>query len=154
LYSDDAATVMAFFETAADYVTLESGAAPTQKTVEDFFLERPPHVHADATWHFGAFDGDVLCGVIGTLKGYPEPEDAYIGLLLLSRLARGRGIGPRLLNKATKVARAQGAIRQLVAVLDANPKGRAFWSREGFVLDRTFAPSDDSHTRHRMTRSI
>jgi GNAT superfamily N-acetyltransferase len=145
---------MVFFETAADYVTLESGAAPTQKTVEDFFLERPPHLDADATWHFGAFDGGVLCGVIGTLMGFPDPDDAYIGLLVLSPSVRGRGIGPRLLNEATATVRAQGAIRQLVAVLEANPKGRAFWSREGFVLERTFAPSAYNHTRHRMTRSI
>jgi len=47
-----------------------------------------------------------------------------------------------------------GGRRRLIAVLDANPKGRAFWEREGFVLAKTFEPTLDQHIRHRMIRKI
>jgi len=150
----DRQIVGAVFATAADYVTLETGAAPDDKTVVEFFDERPPSVGPDDALHFGLFEDDNPMGLLGICFGYPEPTDCYIGLLLLCKDARGLGFGPKALAHATNVARARGMKRQLVAVLDENPKGRAFWNREGFVLDQTFAPTDDRHTRHRLIRAI
>ena len=37
-----------------------------------------------------------------------------------------------MLREAEAIAQGEGATRLLVAVLDANPRGRAFWTREGF----------------------
>ncbi len=61
--------------------------------------------------------------------GYPEAGDAYIGLMLLATEARGQGLGTMFLDHLTDLARARGARRQLLAVLDANPRGRRFWER-------------------------
>ena len=46
---------------------------------------------------------------------------------------------------------------ELVAVLEANPKARAFWLREGFVPEQYFPASPDDplgHARCRMTRDL
>jgi len=148
----DRHTVAVLFSSAADYVTLATGSAPNIATVDKFFEERPPNVSPEND--FGAYEGEHLIGIAGMLFGYPHENDAYIGLLLISPGARGMGTGAHLLTHLTNVARARGMTRQLVAVLDANPKGRAFWDREGFVFETTFPPSDDHHTRHRLTRAI
>jgi GNAT superfamily N-acetyltransferase len=95
-----------------------------------------------------------LLGILGVVFGYPDANDSYIGLLLLAPQARGSGVGGQALAHATALARARGSTRQLVAVLDNNPKGRAFWDREGFALEKSFPPTKDGHTRHRMTRAI
>jgi GNAT superfamily N-acetyltransferase len=100
------------------------------------------------------FDADRLIGILGVVFGYPDATDSYIGLLLLAPYARDRGVGGRALAHATTLGRARGSTRQLVAVLDNNPKGRAFWDREGFALEKSFPPTEDRHTRHRMTRAI
>jgi GNAT superfamily N-acetyltransferase len=146
--------VARFFSSAADYVMLEHGQAPDARMVDAFFDERPPSVAPENTLQFGMFEAEHLIGVAGMLYGFPEKTDAYIGLMLLSPGARGHGNGPRILGHMTSLARARGMRRQLVAVLDANPKGRAFWEREGFALSQTFAPTDDEHTRHRLIRAI
>ncbi|MCF2871656.1 GNAT family N-acetyltransferase [Octadecabacter sp. G9-8] len=151
---NDRHIVASFFAAAADYVTLETGAPPKAATTQDFFDDRPPNVAPDDVQRLGLFEHEHLVGLLAFSFGYPEPTDCYIGLLLLSPGLRGQGNGPRALAHATSLARARGMRRQLVAVLDANPKARAFWEREGFVWEQTFAPSDDAHSRHRLIREI
>lgn len=146
--------VARLFERAADYVMLEHGQVPDADTVDDFFDDRPPHIAPEDSLHFGLLEDQNLIGIAGMLFGFPDKTDAYIGLMLLAPEARGRGNGAQLLSHLTGVARARGAQRQLIAVLDANPKGRTFWEREGFVLEKTFEPTLDQHIRHRMTRKI
>lgn len=142
------------FARAADYVMLEDGRAPDQATTDDFFNERAPNVGADDAVHIGMFDADHLLGILGVVFGYPEANDSYIGLLLLEPSARSSGIGAHVLAHATTLARGRGSTRQLVAVLDNNPKGSAFWERAGFALEKSFPPTKDGQTRHRMTRAI
>ena len=150
----DRAAVARLFADAADYVLLEDGRAPDEATTDSFFNERPPNVGAADAVHIGMFDADRLLGILGVVFGYPDANDSYIGLLLLAPQARGSGVGGQALAHATALARARGSIRQLVAVLDQNPKGRAFWDREAFALEKSFPPTKDGHTRHRMTRAI
>jgi hypothetical protein len=59
-----------------------------------------------------------------------------------------------MLATATHFARGRGVKRLFIAVLDANPMGRAFWEREGFEFEQTFPPTDDAHKRHRMVREV
>lgn len=150
----DRREVARFFERAADYIMLEHGKVPDADAVDNFFDDRPSHIAAEDSLQFGQFEDQKLLGIAGMLFGFPDKTDAYIGLLLFSPEARGRGNGVQLLSHLTSVAQARGARRQLIAVLDANPQGRAFWEREGFVLEKTYQPTLDRHIRHRMTRNI
>lgn len=142
---------------AADYSLLEHGRAPMAADVAAFFASCVPGGNLAEAVKLGFWQDGVLLGFIEMSFGYPEPNDAYIGLLMLDKAARGAGIGPQLLAKATRRAHAKGATRQLVAVLDANPRGRAFWQREGFRPERHFPASPDDplgHARCRMTRAL
>ena len=150
----DSAALAAFFERAADYVTLETGNPPDSTTVADFFGDAPPECPPDGLVHMGLFDGDAIIGVLAMSFGYPQAEDNYIGYLVLAQPARGYGRGAAALAHASMIAQARGATRQLVAVLESNPKARAFWEREGFILEQSFPDSGDGHIRHRLTRPI
>lgn len=152
--STDLALAADLFSRAADYVMLEDGVPPDDRRVIDFFEDRPPKVGTDSAAHFGLFEGTRIIGLLGMVFGYPEVTDAYIGLLLIDPAMRGKGLGVKALAHAEQVAKDRNAERLLIAVLDANPKGRAFWEREGFVWERTFKLSGDAHTRYRMTRAI
>jgi GNAT superfamily N-acetyltransferase len=150
----DRATVARLFPDAADYVLPEYGRAPDEATMDNYFNERPPNVGAEDAVHIRMFDADSLIGILGVVFGYPDATDSYIGLLLLAPHALGKGVGGHAVAHAATLAKARGSTRQLVAVLDNNPKGRAFWKREGFVLEKSFLPTNDGYIRHRMMRAI
>ena len=47
--------------------------------------------------------------------------------------AQNSGIGIKFLEHVERLARQAGAQKLFLAVLSINPKGRAFWEREGFL---------------------
>lgn len=98
-----------------------------------------------------------LAAIANMSFGFPETGDAYIGLMLIAPEFRNRGIGPRLLSHLFSAARARSATRMLLAVLDANPRGHAFWLRMGFAdtahrVNRQFG--DQTHGLVRMMRPL
>lgn len=93
-----------------------------------------------------------LSGVAEVSYGFPEPTDAYLGLMLLGPWAQGAGHGKVLLARAEALARGRGAPRLFLAVLEANPRGRAFWEREGFRA--TGLSRVDAVTGHRIHRLV
>jgi ribosomal protein S18 acetylase RimI-like enzyme len=97
-------------------------------------------------------DDQRLSGVAELSFGFPEPTDAYLGLMLLGPWAQGVGHGCAFLAHAETLARARGAATLYLAVLDANPRGRAFWTRQGFRP--TGLRRQDDATGHWVERLI
>lgn len=154
----DAAAVASLFARAADYVWLETGRSPGPETVADFFEDAPPIAPPRPPVHLGAWgpDGD-LHGIASMAWGFPDPSDAYIGLLLLDPAQRGQGLGRRMVAHLAAEAAAAGAQRILAAVLAENPRAHAFWRREGFQDLWTAPPArlgDRTHVRIRMARPV
>ena len=153
----DRAAVIALFTAATDYTTLERGAADPEALTEEFFTDAPPGIDPATSLRLGLFAGARLLGKADAAFGWPEARDAYIGLMIFDPAARGAGHGARLLREIEARARARGATRLLIAALEANPKGRAFWAREGFTLEQTFPDRDygsQTHTVHRMVKPL
>jgi ribosomal protein S18 acetylase RimI-like enzyme len=156
-HQSDRAQVADLFARAADYVLLESGLPPAPDAADDFFTEAPPGKTAADCIHVGLFNDHRLDAMATVSFGYPEPTDAYIGLLIVDAAQRRRGLGHDLADHILTVSRNHAAQRLLIAVLDDNPKGRAFWAKMGFMHEKTFPPAPDApmpHIRHRMTRAL
>ncbi|WP_159453106.1 GNAT family N-acetyltransferase [Pseudooctadecabacter jejudonensis] len=153
-YSEDAQAVRAVFDVAADYITLETGHPADDAYVADFFADRPPTVTEGACFHLGAEQDGTLVGVAAYLFGYPSALDCYIGMMVFDPAVRGQGLGRTLVSHIVAKATQRGARRMLIAVLDENRKGRAFWESNGFTYEQTFAPTSDRHTRHRLIRQL
>ncbi|WP_051228010.1 GNAT family N-acetyltransferase [Pleomorphomonas oryzae] len=147
----DFGAVESVYRRAADYLALESGLTP-DAAAHAFFEERPPASTED-TLKFGICGNDDALVAIGDLAfGYPEADDAYLGLLLLVPEARGEGLGQAILCEVKKLARARRASRLLIGVLDANQRARTFWERQGFELDQTSGPHALGNRRHIVHR--
>ncbi len=147
----DLGSVEAVYRCAADYLALESGLTPAE-AARAFFEDRPP-ASAEVPLKFGVVGNDDGLVAIGDLAfGHPERGDAYLGLLLLAPQARGKGLGAAILYEVKRLARARGASRLLVGVLDANTRARAFWQQQGFTLERTSGPYSFGHRRHIVHR--
>ncbi|MEO8244535.1 MAG: GNAT family N-acetyltransferase [bacterium] len=152
----DRAMVDAFFRTAADYIRLERGEDSGSEVTEEFFTDTPPGCDPSANLKFGLFDSEMI-GVADLAFGYPGPTDGYIGLMIISPAARGRGAGPVLLRYLEHLARARHMQGLYLGVLDANPKGRAFWEREGFTLalaNRPVTIGTKTQIAHRLGKAL
>lgn len=137
---------------------LETGTEPSDATVADFFTDCPPGSDLAASCKLGMFMPDgALVAIADMAFGYPETDDAYIGLLLIDQNRRDLGLGRIFLDHLTGTARARNATRLLIAVLDENTRGRAFWEREGFCLLQSFPDFKaglKTHVVHRMARPL
>ena len=86
---------------------------------------------------------------------FRKPRDGYLGLMLLDPEFRGRGLGKTLLAEAEARARERGAGRLYLGVLQANPRGRAFWQRQGFAATGVSrADPETGHVIHRLGKDL
>ena len=145
----DHARLMDLALRAADYARLESGREPDDGWVRETTRDAPPGVPPEDVLLFGLEREDgALSGWLGALRGFYAPGEWYVGLLLLDPAARGQGEGARLFGHLRDMARADGARLLRIAVLEANPRARRFWEREGFTRLAKSVEGEDGHTRH------
>ncbi|MFN6951680.1 MAG: GNAT family N-acetyltransferase [Albidovulum sp.] len=132
LFPSETTLVAQFYRESPDYWLLAEGRCDPKSQAQDFFTDIPPNCDPAESRRLGLFLNHRLSGVAELSFGFPDPGDAYLGLMLLGPWARGVGHGRSFLAHAEGLARAHHAPRLCLAVLDANPRGRAFWEREGF----------------------
>ena len=154
----DTAIVADLFHRAADYVLLESGHAPSQAEVTDFFTGGPPGIDQSRSLHFGLFlPDDQLAAIAGAIFGFPKPDDAYLGLLLIDPAHRGKRLGQQMVDHICAASKTQGADRILIAVLEENVKAHRFWSKMGFTEEMRSQPKQigvKTHVQIRMARAL
>ncbi|MEU7418139.1 bifunctional GNAT family N-acetyltransferase/NUDIX hydrolase [Streptomyces antibioticus] len=77
-----------------------------------------------------------LVGVVITLARHPDPADPdpWIGLLIVDAAVQGQGHGRRIAERVEARFRQAGRTAVRLAVLDANPKGLAFWTALGYEV--------------------
>jgi GNAT superfamily N-acetyltransferase len=128
----DRAAVQSLYESAADYWALDRLAPDPETQSAEFFTDAPPNCDPKQSHRLGLFLEDRLAGIAELSFGFPDPCDAYLGLMIFAPWARGQSFGSTLLRDLETRARANASKQVFLGVLDANPKGRAFWLREGF----------------------
>jgi len=142
----------------ADYVSMETGEPPGETHVTEFFEDVPPGRTLDDALKLGIFDDDrAAIGLIDIFRGYRKPGDWYIGLLMIDPAVRGQGIGRWVLEWIAGAARADGATRLLLCVLEENGRARAFWEKQGFTLHRVTPPwtsGRKTHIRFELQRPV
>jgi len=146
----EAPLIAQFYREAPEYWLLAEGAVEAERQAAEFFTDAPPNSDPAQSHRLGLFLKGRLSGVAEVSYGFPDPDDAYLGLMLLGPWEQGTGHGRAFLAHAKALARIRGAPRLYLAVLDANPRGRAFWLREGF--SPTGLVRQDADTGHRVKR--
>ena len=153
LPESDLPAVALFLQEAADYYILADGEAPGPTAARDYFTTCPPGCDPLQSHRLGLFREGRLAGLAELSFGFPAPGDAYLGLMILAPWLRGQGHGARLLSHIEVLARAAGAPTLYLAVLEANPRGRAFWEREGFRATG-ITRQDDRNLIHRLAKPL
>lgn len=155
LFPSETALVAQFYREAPDYWILAEGRVDAERQAQDFFTDAPPNCDPAQSDRLGLFVNQRLSGVAEVSYGFPEPNDAYLGLMILGPWAQGAGHGRSFLAHVETLARKRHAARLYLAVLDINPRGRAFWEREGFT-DTGLSRKDalTGHTTYRLRKAL
>ncbi|GAB2461665.1 GNAT family N-acetyltransferase [Xylanimonas ulmi] len=141
LSAQDAPLAQALLVWDPGYSERVTGAAPAPSDGERLFAARPPGVGADAKAVLGFFDdasprdGQGLVALVDLVRGYPAPDVAFIGLLMVDGRRQGRGYGrAAYLLAEDHVRRAWPEVRTLrLAIVDTNAPGAVpFWESFGF----------------------
>lgn len=144
--------VAELFLASADFVMLTEGVAPGPAQVAGFFKGVPPGCDIAQSVKVGLFEADLLLGIADMAFGFPEAADAYIGLMLITPNARGKGLGKALLSLLEEEARARGAERMFAGLVEANTGARDFWLREGFMPVKRTGPARVGARSHMLLR--
>jgi GNAT superfamily N-acetyltransferase len=151
----DRAAVSALLTAAADYYDLWLHRAPAEAEVEDVFTAAPPGCDPAASHRIGLWLDGALSGVAELSFGFPNPGDAYLGLMILAPHVRRAGHGRRLLTHVETLARTAAAQHLYLAVLGANTAGRAFWQAQGFTPTGVHRhDADTGHLIHRLVKPL
>src|SRR5262249_39780418 len=106
---NDEAQIQALFESDPDYFRLVQGAAPGPAEAKDVLSELPEGKEYRDKFVYALFDRDgVLAVVIDLLRGYPNDETWYLGLIFVAPTRRDMGLGTRVLEAISAHVREQG----------------------------------------------
>jgi ribosomal protein S18 acetylase RimI-like enzyme len=152
----DLPTVRAFYGEASDYWFLADRRPPGEAKAAEFFTDAPPGCDPAASQRLGLFPENARMGGVAVLSfGFPSAFDAYIDLLLIAPYLRGQGHGAAVVQALEDRARARGMRGMYLAVLAANPRGWAFWEKQGYQntgLSRR--DPDTGHLLHRLGKAL
>ncbi|MBY5935512.1 GNAT family N-acetyltransferase [Tateyamaria omphalii] len=147
-WPEDGPRILDLCNRASDYVMLDKGRAPDLAYVKSEMTHAPPSVPPHQIWCWGHMQADgSLDAIVTCLKGYYEPNDWYLGLLLLDQAVRNAGLGTQMARHVIEQAQADHANCVRIAVLDTNPRARGFWERAGFKYEKSMT-GGDGHMRH------
>lgn len=149
----DRAIVADLLDRAQDYYHLWKGHAPGPTEVDEVFHDVPPGCNPAASHRLGLFLDGTLSGLAEMSFGFPTAQDAYLGLMILAPQMRGQGHGAYFSAHMADLARNTGAQNLYLAVLQANPRGAAFWARMGF-RPTGVSRSDGPHLLYRLVKPL
>ncbi len=130
---EDTATLLGLFEQAREYFLLVEGKLPTFEYALDDLSALPPGKQLQEKCYGSYWKDGALVGCMEIVRGYPEPDIAYLGLLLFGQTQQGRGYGVVAMSHVSALARSWGCTKLRLAVIDKNARGLRFWQRQGFV---------------------
>ena len=128
----DIDALYALFQETAEYSLLVEGKLPTRDEARGELTGLPPGLGLSDKFFLGFWMDRTLVGCAEILRGYPEAQIAYLGLLLFSPAHQGRGLGVLALDRLTELMRSWHCRELRLAVIDKNVRALRFWEREGF----------------------
>lgn len=150
----DLPAIAAFYADAADYWLMAEGQLDPAQKAADFFTDTPPGCNAAQSHRLGFFAENTLTGLAEVSFGFPNPKDAYLGLMIFAPRFRDRGFGQIFLAHIETAARSAGAPNLYLAVLEKNLRGAAFWARMGFHPTGVSGTSTTPYVTHRLHRLV
>ncbi|HHQ4721429.1 TPA: GNAT family N-acetyltransferase [Aeromonas veronii] len=157
LQTSDASALQRLFEQAPSYQAAVSNDPLSAQAGEEELVASPSGLPLSDKHLIGRWEQGELTAVIDLLRGYPNPDTAYLGLLLVGEPWQGSGRGQSLYLhactlaswqagklaswqagklaswQAGKLASSWGATRLRLSMIASNESALSFWLRRGFT---------------------
>jgi GNAT superfamily N-acetyltransferase len=104
------------------------GHTEAQAVLEDL----PPGKSAHDKIVLGLWLDGALVGCADLVIGYPRPEVAFVGLLLVAEELQGCGLGTVAFAELARRAQDRGCERMRLGVAQGHTQAEHFWTRRGF----------------------
>ncbi len=141
LDEDDSPAIQEVFDKSLDFMLLVDGHPASPDAGREEFNDLPPGKSPADLFIFGIVRREGgLAGLLEVLRGYPEENTWWIGLLLLTPEGRSRGLGAGVLQGFVNHVRSTGAASIMLGVVEENTSAHRFWSRMGFEQVRRTEP--------------
>jgi len=135
-------------EAAPDYFQRITGSAPGAAAGQSTFAALPPGKDYEDKFVWGLYEGDAMIGCADVIRGYPTPEKAVIGLLLLVEARQRKGLGRAFAALVEQAIGAWPAIERLrIGVAASNPGALAFWRKLGYIETGEIKPAGPDFVR-------
>jgi ribosomal protein S18 acetylase RimI-like enzyme len=119
-----------------DFFQCIEGQPGGRETAAELLGPLAPDVSSGEKSLVGVEMGGDLVGVVELLAGFPQPQEWYVGLLLLHPELRGAGAGTAIWDHLRQRMTQEGATSVRLIVQQQNPRARRFWERQGFAVER------------------
>ena len=129
---------------APTYFLSVEGRLPDAESIEHWFSEEELPLGCSVEQHhvFSIELDGTLIGVAHVLAGCRDPEQATIGLLLLSEKHQGHGLGRTVYDMLERRMLAWGMKSCRIGVVANNDQALAFWHTMGFADIGEMAPME------------
>ena len=121
-------------EAAQAYAQRVTGSPPGRADAQSTYTILPEGKSYEDKFVFGVYLKSEMVGCVDLLRGYPEPQVAFLGLLLIAEPFQHRGIGRAAYRLAEEYIRAWSACSTVrAAVIRTNEAVLPFWLKLGLV---------------------
>ncbi|TCK63115.1 GNAT family N-acetyltransferase [Curtobacterium sp. PhB136] len=134
LQPDDVDALQELLESFPAYAERITGYPPGPADALSALISVPPGFDPAGKRSIGLWDDEELVAFADVLLGYPDPETAYIGLLIVHGAHQGKGLGRRLHDAVLdRVRQETGASRIRLGIVERNADWAApFWTTLGY----------------------
>ena len=142
----DCAAVQSLFESDPRYFEIVQGAPAAPDEAEILFADLPPGKSQDDKFVYGVFEKEgKIAAILDLVRGYPEPDIWYLGLIFVAPEFRDKRLGSRLIDLLCVYVSGQGGKALRLGVVRTNTRARALYDRLGFrfVVERERAVSPE-----------
>lgn len=143
---EDLKSLQKVLEAAPSYWMRISARLPEQNAAEETFKALPDGKSYDDKFVLGVFDSaGLMVGCADLIRGFPYPETAMLGLLLISEAEQKKGYGKLAYEALERLALSWAGTRKVrIGVIGTNGLVLPFWKSLGFVETGVRRPYEDN----------
>lgn len=120
-------------EEAPTYFHLVTGLPPGPADAQSTYTILPAGKSYDDKFVLGIYRDDEMVGCVDLIRGHPNPNTAWLGLLLVSEKHQGRGIGTRAARLVEDLVEGWGECDRIrLAVVRINTRVIPFFKQLGY----------------------
>lgn len=130
----DITVLQIVLEGAPKYSINISGHTQLSTASLDVFKACPEGFDINKKLVLGVYQDNALIGVIDLLRGFPSPEVAMLGLLLIMEDKQGQGNGTKAFNELLEFLKDWNEIKIIrISVIKSNDEVITFWKKLEFI---------------------